>query len=34
MGGQILDVAFAGENHKITPQVFLQGLGLGGRLDD
>ncbi len=30
MGRQVPDMAFAGEDHKLVPQVFLQGLGLGG----
>jgi len=34
MGRQILDVALAGDDHKIGPQVFLQCLGLGWGFDD
>ena len=30
VGGQVPDVAFAGEDHIVAPQIFLQGLGLGG----
>ena len=32
--GQVLDVPFAGDHLDVGAQVFLQGLGLGGRFHD
>ena len=33
-GGKVADVAIGGENDEILAQIFVDGLGLGGRLND